>query len=111
MLKNECSIKDTTDLRKLIIENPELPILMFCGEEAWNGEHAYTQATSSKGNIERLTLYGELWLTEDDYKDRLECDLCDDEEYREMTDEEWHKMIEEKVKNTEFIKAIVIWIG
>ena len=25
------SLEDTTELRKLIIENPDLPLLIFCG--------------------------------------------------------------------------------
>ena len=42
MLKNECSIKDTTILRNLILENPDLPVIFFCGEDSWDGEHQYT---------------------------------------------------------------------
>ena len=51
-LINECSLKDITILRNLILENPDLPLLMFCGEEAWNGEYSYCQAYASKGEIE-----------------------------------------------------------
>ena len=111
MLKNECTIKDTTVLRNLILENPELPVIIFCGEESWDGEYSYSQASASKGEIATLTLYGDYWLAEDDYREKLSDDLCDEEEYKDLSDEEWNKMIDEKVKNTEFIKAIVIWIG
>ncbi len=111
MLKNECSIKDTTVLRNLILENPELPVIMFCGEGAWDGEYAYTQATASKGEIKTLTLYGDLWLNEDEYREKLSDDLSEEEEHKNLSDKEWDKMIDEKVKETEFVKAIVIWIG
>lgn len=110
-LKNECSIKDTTILRNLILENPELPVLIFCGEEAWSGDYGYTQARASYGEIEELTLYCEMWLNEDDYREKLENNLCDEEEYKDLSDEEWNKMIDERVKETEFIRAIVIWVG
>lgn len=33
------SLEDTTELRKLIIENPNLPLLIFCGEEANSGNY------------------------------------------------------------------------
>lgn len=50
-LINECSLKDTTILRELILENPELPVLIFCGEEAWDGDHTYSQADVTHGEI------------------------------------------------------------
>ncbi len=109
--KFDCSINDTTVLRNLILENPNLPVLIFCGEEAWSGEYGYEQADASKGEIETLTLYGDQWLDEDDYRDKLSDDLCDEPEYKDLSDEEYEKMIDEKVKETEFVKAIVIWVG
>lgn len=109
--KLNCSLNDTTVLRNLILENPELPVLIFCGEESWSGDYGYTQAHASKGEIETLTLYNEQWMTEDDYADKLADDLCDEEEYRNLSDEEYEKMIDKKVEETEFVKAIVIWVG
>lgn len=112
-LINQCSLKDTTILRNLILENPELPLIIFCGEEAWNGEYRYCQADASKGEIEELTLYGDKWLNKEDYEDELYDDLYIDnkEQCKTMTDEEYAKMIDKKVAETEFVKAIVLWIG
>lgn len=110
-LKNMCSMRDTTVLRNLILENPDLPILIFCGEEAWSGEYGYTQADARSGKIEKLTLYDDLWLTEDDYKEKLADDLADDEEYKKLSDEDFWKMIDKKVEGTEFVEAIVLYIG
>lgn len=110
-LKNECSLKDCAELRKLIIENPDLPLITFCGEESWDGENAYTQAYCAKGEIQELTLYDNVWMDEDQYEEKLSDDLCDEDEYKDLSDEEYNKMIAEKVANTEFVKAIVIYIG
>lgn len=109
--KFDCSINDTTVLRNLILENPELPVLIFCGEDAWNGDYGYTQACASKGEIEYLTLYGDRWMDEDDYREELSDDLCDEEEYKNLSDDDYDAMIEQKVAETEFVKAIVIWVG
>lgn len=109
--KFDCSINDTTVLRNLILENPDLPVLIFCGEDAWNGDYGYTQAYASKGEIEYLTLYGDRWMDEDEYREELSDDLCDDEQYKDLSDDEYDAMIEQKVAETEFIKAIVIWVG
>ena len=106
----ECSLNDTTELRKLILENPELPLLIFCGEEAWSGEWGYELAfANGKPYIEELTLYGDYWVDKDDYEERLRDDLCDD--YADLSDEEYDKMIEQRVEETEFVKAIVIHVG
>ena len=43
--------------------------------------------------------------------DRLEDDLCNEDEYKDLSDAEFHKMIAEKFDNTEFVKAIVVYVG
>lgn len=110
-LKDECSLKDTTILRNLILENPELPLMIFCNDQANSGEHHYELAYASKGDIEELTLYGDVWMDEDDYRESLADDLCDEEEYKNLSDKEFYEMIDQKVAETEFVKAIVIWVG
>lgn len=65
----------------------------------------------SRVSVHDLTLYGDMWLDEDDYLDKLSDDLCDEPEYQNLSDEEYEKMIDEKVKNTEFVKAIVVNVG
>ena len=109
--KFNCSLNDTTILRNLILENPELPLLIFCGEEAWNGDWCYNQAYASEGKIKSLTLYGDTWMDEDDYRDKLSEDLCEDPEYKDLPDEDYEKMLDKKVAETEFVTAIVIYVG
>ena len=105
------SLKDTTELRKLIIENPDLPLLIFCGEEAYSGEFPYESNTDARCDIQELTLYKDYWIPRDEYEEQL-CDaLCDEEKYKDMTNEEYDKMIDQKVNETEFVKAIVIYVG
>lgn len=105
------SLNDTTELRKLILENPDLPLLIFAGEDAWQGEWCYNQVDASSGRVEELTLYGDRWMDRDDYEEELADDLCDEEEYKNLSDEEFFKIIEQKVAETEFCRAIVIYVG
>jgi hypothetical protein len=109
--KKDCSLSDTKLLRKLILENPELPLLIFCGEDSWSGEYAYQQVSASRGEIESLILYGDTWLTEEDYAEKLADDLSGEEEYEDLSNEDYLKMIDRKVSESEFVKAIVVWIG
>ena len=109
--KFDFSLNDTSNLRQLILENPDLPLLVFCGEDSWNDNYFYEMAIASKGSVETLTLYNDCWMDEGDYEDRLRDDLCDWEEYANLSDEEYDKMIEQRVAETEFAKAIVIYVG
>ena len=52
-----------------------------------------------------------MWQDKDEYYDRLVDDLCDEEEYRDFSDEDYFKMIDQKIAETEFVKAIVIYVG
>lgn len=108
-LKVECSLKDTKELKKLIVENPNLPLLVFAGEEAWNGGYGYSQADVHSASVERLTLYDEMWMSEDEYRERLGENL--EYVYEDMTDIEYDMMIDKIVKETAFIKAIVMYVG
>lgn len=106
------SLEDTTDLRKLIIENPDLSLLFFCSEEAYYDDgYPYSMASASNAEIQELTLYNDVWMDKDDYAEKLRDDLAFEEEYINMTDDEYDKMIDKKVNETEFVKAIVIYVG
>lgn len=109
--KFDFSLNDTSELRKLILENPDLPLLIFAGEYAWSDNYPYEQTDASGGEIKTLTLYNDYWLDENDYEDKLRDDSCDLEEYKNLSDEEYDKMIDQKVAETEFAKAIVIYVG
>lgn len=110
-LEKECSLPDTSELRKLILDNPDLPLIIFCNEDLCTGDYGYTQGYASSGSIDRLTLYAERWMDEDDYREQLIDDLNCEEEYENLSDEEFYKIVDEKVKETEFITAIVIYVG
>lgn len=109
------SLQDTSNLRQLILDNPDLPLIIFCGDESWDGEHAYNSASASKGSIQELALYDdgwdETWMEKEEYREKLEDDLYDDEEYKDMSDEEFNNMIDNKIAETEFVRAIVIYVG
>ena len=58
-----------------------------------------------------MTLYNNYWLDRDDYEDTLFNDLSNQEEYKDLSDEMYDQIIKQKVADTEFVKAIVIYIG
>ena len=97
--------------KKLILENPSLPLVIFCGENSYSGYHSYEQALVDGVHLDEIIEYNKKIIDRDDYESALHDDLCDEEEYQALSDEEYDKMIQEKVASAKFTKAIVIFVG
>ena len=102
---------DCTELKKLIIENPQAPLLIFAGEEANSGQWSYESVDFGCPVLEEITLYDEFWATRDDYEDRLRDDMAYDERYKNLPDAEFDAEVEKIISETAFVKAIVIYVG
>lgn len=98
-------------LRDLILENPDLPVLILCGECAWTGEYEYNSASVCKGEIKELTSFSDRWIEMDELEEELRESLLYEDEYANMEEEEFDKIIGKRVAETEFIKTIVFWVG
>ena len=111
-IKLPVSLEDTTELRKLIIENPDLPLLFFVGDDVYSDDgYQYSMAYASNAEIQELTLYSNVWMDEDDYAEKIRDDLAFEEQYINMADDQDDKIIDHKVNESEFVKAIVIYVG
>lgn len=98
-------------LMDLILENPDLPVLILCGECAWTGEYEYNSASVCKGEIKELTLFSERWIERDELEEELRESLLYEDEYANMAEEEFDKMISKKIEETEFVETIIVWVG
>lgn len=103
-IKIAASLDDTGELRKTMLDNPELPIMIFVGEESYSGEYPYSLAEISSTGIRELGIWEEYYIDKDDLRDMLFDKYSGDYE----TEEELGKYVSECMDNTEFIKAIVI---
>lgn len=103
--------KDCIDLKKFIVENPEAPLLIFVGEEAYSGEYSYESVDGGYADLKEITLYGDQWLDKDDFEDVLRDDIANDEQYENLSDEEFDAEVAKIVEETAFVKAIVIYVG
>ena len=111
MSKIETSLENTNKLKELILNNPELPLLIFVGEEAYNDEFAYNMVDVGHVEIKELTVYKNYYIEKDEYKEQLIDDLSEEEKYYDLSDSEYFEMIDKKVEEAEYIKAIVIHVG
>ena len=103
--------KDCTTLKKLIIENPEAPLLIFAGEYANTGVYRYESVPSGDAFLEEITMYGDQWLNKDDFEEVLGDDMANDKQYENLSDEELDDEIAKIVAKTAFVKVIVIYVG
>ena len=101
------SLDDTSDLRKIILENPDLPLVIFVGEEGWTGEYSYNLTEVTSVHIDELTYDGEYYLDKYDFEDKL----YDRHEDEFETVKELDDYVEKTMKETEFVKAIVVYVG
>lgn len=103
------SLENTEKLKQLILDNQELPLMIFCSKDAHRGENQYEHAFAGEPSIKELTLHGDYWLEKDDLESKLYSELCN--KYADMEDTDYQNMIAEKASNTEFVKSIVIYVG
>lgn len=106
--------KKTDELKKLILENPDLPIVVLAGEEANDGDHYWTFCSSIYFHIEEIL--------DCDYLDYNDCVFCDRayleeyvenelyDEYCDKPDEEYESAIKSKLAELEpyWTKVIAI---
>lgn len=110
-------VHDTTELRKLIAENPDLPIVVLAGEQAWIEDYSYTCCTEVSCKIgwvldcEIPFGDGIVPTDEDDFKEQLENYLCDLPECENLSDEEFDKRLKDELAKYEpyWKKVIAIY--
>lgn len=104
------SLDSTNELKKLIVENPDLPLLIFVGEEAYLGMYGYNSADAHGISIKELTLYNDMYVERDELEDQLTDDYSYGE-FESLSEEDFEKMIKQKISEMEFIETIVIHVG
>lgn len=106
----------TDELKKLILENPDLPIAVLAGEEANNGYFGYMFCTDIKFSIGEILDcdfrdYDDAVFTD---RDRLEEYIEDTlyDEYRNKPVKEYAAVVKEEVEKYEpyWQKVIMIWV-
>ena len=103
------------ELKKLILENPDLPIVVLAGEEANNGDYGYMFCTNVSFSIEEILDcdyldYNDCVFTDRDYLEEfVEEELYD--EYSEKSEEEYEDAIKNKMAEFEpyWTKVIAIY--
>ena len=100
------------ELLRLIAENPSLPVVpMVNSEVVADDDYAYWLGSFSNSTVDEYVCVNERFYTRDNQDEIEDCFssyLCDD--YPDMPDEEFYKMIHEKVEALPWKKAIIVYI-
>lgn len=112
-MNNICSLKDCQQLKELILANPSLPLLVFAGEDAWQGEYHYNLTDVHGCRVDELTLYCDCWMDRDEFEEEITNDLWEEDPdfYKDMPDDEYDAAVAARIEETEFVKAIVMYVG
>lgn len=114
--------KNTDELKRLISEHPDYPIVVLAGEEANSGDYCWMYCSDIRFSL------GEILTVEAPYNDEIVC--CDRDSFEEemsdwlfyklegdgvdvdnMPDEEYEKILKEEIAKYEpyWKKVIAIW--
>lgn len=111
-LKDLMTQKDCKKLKELIISNPDAPLLIFVGGEAWSGDVCCESVAAGDSVIKEITIYDDnQWLYKDEYEETIRDDMADDEDYDNLSSDEFDAEVEKIIAETAFVKAIIIYVG
>lgn len=94
-------VHDNSGVRKLIKENPDLPICVLVGQEVATSEFAYTYASDVSAELcevldcDTPTGHGLVYTDRDDLKEDFRDYFCDD--YPDVSDAEYDDIIDKKL--------------
>lgn len=103
------------ELKKLILENPDLPLVVLCGDEANTGYYGWMFCSSIRFGIEEILDcdyldYNECVFTEREYLAEVVADRLIGE-YEDRPEEEFDAAVDEKLAELEpyWTKVIAIY--
>lgn len=97
-------LTSTDELRRLILENPSLPLLVFAGEDCNIGDYSYMACSSVNASLGEFldcqqVINDEYCFTDrDEFQEEMENRLCDS---FDGSDEEFKKFIKAKLAEYE----------
>lgn len=104
---------DKKELVKLIKQNTELPLVFMVSNDEIALDYGSTVYQDFYCHVSEVYVLDEEWSDDFDYVvDKYSDNLCDDDKYKDMTDDEFENAIKEYVEeNVEHYKAIIVYVG
>ena len=107
--------KESDELKKLILENPDLPIVVLAGEDSNNGYCGWMFCSRISFDIVEILdcdfydYNDSVFMDRDRLEEYIADSICDD--YADLSDEDFDKEVKKRVEEFEpyWIKAIAIY--
>lgn len=102
------------ELIKLVKDNPNLDIVVMANTQDFTDEYGWILLEKLKieiADIYKSPDFETLYFDKVEIVEELREYFADEEKYKNMSDDEYDKMCEEKAKDYFHKKAIVIWAG
>ena len=106
------SLKNTMKLKMLVSNHPDLPLLIFhcCDDFDWTTSDYMQVGKVTACKIDKITKLNDTYVSIDDYEEEIRLRMEYDYEYFNISDEEFDKIVKQKINETKFIKAIVVYV-
>ena len=115
--KSSGLLHSADELKQLIAENPDLPILVFAGDDANNGDYAYmscSYVSAEKGEFldcdcEQQIDERKCYTDREDLKEDIAYIFANEEEFSDLLDDEFDYAVAQEVASyDEFWKPCII---
>lgn len=96
-------LHSTDELKQLIVENPDLPIVVFAGDSANNGDYGFMSCSRVRAqegeflDCEQQINDCKCYTDRDDFEDDVADLLAGEEQYRNLPDDEFNAIVEQTV--------------
>lgn len=100
-------LKSSDELKQLIAENPDLPIVVLVGQDAVSDDYGYTYCSDVQFCIDEILdcslPFGNYYVynNRDDFENALSDYLADCEEYENLSDEEFQSLLTKELNKYE----------
>ena len=92
------------ELNKLIQDNSNLPLVFIVNNSEMDVEYGCSVFKNYRGYI------SEVYCVEDDCKKLFYDEMCDEDEYKDLSDEDFKRKVKDYIEeNIEHYKAIVVY--
>lgn len=110
MINYPYSMPDTKELRQLILENPDLPVVIMVNEDTWHGEYSteVLHPDSVWVGIQEMACYNNRWCDDEELVDCIVDDVEGESFVEELTDEEFDEVVDKIKKKYPLQKVIVV---
>lgn len=112
-------VHNCSHLRKLIMENPDMPIAIVVHQDACSDEYAYTYCSDVSASVGELFDYelpfgdGLVITDRDDLREAIQLYLEDFDEYQDLSDSQFDELLDKEQAKYEpyWKKAIIVTAG